>query len=131
MSDGEIRRNFQRIEQSQNALSQRLTDVAKDMVPAALWSAEHRAVIAQFERHEREADEAQARLDRQMQLFRDTCDKASAELRAELRKSVTELRAERDKRSEFTWTRVLGVLGITVTLVIALITTIAASKGIK
>jgi hypothetical protein len=131
MSDGEIRRSFDRIDKNQSALAQRLGDVAKDMVPAALWEAEHRAMVNQMARHEREADDADARHDRQLQAFKDACEKATAEVRKELGESVKSLRSERDKRSEFTWTRVIGILGIVTALVIALITTIAASKGIR
>jgi predicted ArsR family transcriptional regulator len=131
MSDGEIRRNFDRADKDRQAIAQRLADLAKDMVPAALWDAEHRAIVGQMARHEREAGEADARNDRQIQAFKDACDRATAEVRKELEKAVITLRAERNERSQFTWTRVIGILGIVTALVIALITTIAASKGIK
>lgn len=131
LSDGEIRRSFERIDKSLQAQADRLAGLAREMVPAALWDAEHRAVLNQMARHERQAEEADARQDRQLQAFKDACDKASAQLHTELEKSIKELRQERDQRSEFTWTRVIGILGIVTALVIALITTLAASKGIK
>lgn len=131
LSDGEIRRNFERIDKGMQAQADRLAALAREMVPAVLWDAEHRAVVNQLARHEHQANEEDARLERQLKEFKDACDKAAAQLRAQLEKSIKDLRAERDQRSEFTWTRVIGILGIVTALVIALITTIAASKGIK
>jgi hypothetical protein len=138
LSAGEIQRNFQRIDQSHAAQERRLTDLAKDMVPAILWNAEYRAILDRFARHERDADESDARMEQELRTFKASCDKASAELREELRgqikgvrDEIKAVRDEREKRADFTWTKAIGVLSLVVVLVAALIGAWAATRGIK
>ena len=45
MTPGEISRRFDRIERDQRALDDRITSVAGQMVPAALYEAAHQALI--------------------------------------------------------------------------------------
>jgi hypothetical protein len=102
MSDGEIRRSLERIDR-------RVDDLAKSTVPLDAWNRENIHLQEQIREGDRDC--------------RDRTDLAM--------KAVKAVRDERDKHSEFTWARVIGILGIVTALAIALITTIAASKGIK
>lgn len=70
ITPGETRRWLERIERrmerGQKDTDDRMTALAKDMVPTVLWQAEHEALDDKVARHERDARETQARIEREI-----------------------------------------------------------------
>lgn len=129
LTSGEISRRFERIERDQRATDDRITQLAKDMVPTTLWQSEHEAlegVVAElradmragFERVEATSQERRAAL-----AARDAELAASV---AEVRREVAEDRADRDKRRPSVvanWITAAGVVVALVALIVTLVTT--------
>lgn len=129
LTSGEIMRRFDRIERDQRATDDRITQLAKDMVPTTLWASEHEAlegVVAElradmqagFGRVEDTARERKSALDRK--------DAELAAGLAEVRREAAEDRAERDKRRPgviANWITAAGVVVALVALIVTLVTT--------
>ncbi len=116
LTPGEIRRAFERSEAADKALGDRITQVASDALPTKLWAAEHRALTEKVDRHEKDAEEDRKRLEQEI---------------GGIRQDVKEIREERDKRSEITWTKVIGLIGAAAALGGVVISALALTKGIK
>lgn len=139
LTNGEIRRWLERIEarvtEGQRATDDRLTNLAKSMVPADLWAAEHRAVVDDVKHLQTDTTDALARV-----------EKTSLERRAaltarddDLEKKIEALRKSIDqkanKRTE--WSRQLKITVFTVggallaALLGAWVTALLTAKGIR
>lgn len=110
MSDGEIRRSFERIELAARATNDRIAETARQMVPTELWQSEQRALLDKVDHLSRDTAEAQSRLERT--LGRELRDlKALIEREVEdLRDEIKAMRTERARRSEITWQKVTGLV---------------------
>lgn len=115
LTPGEIRRAFERLEQADRTLGDRLTQVASDMLPVKLWDAERKALDEKFERHEKDAEEDRKRIERDV---------------AGIRGDVKKIREERDKHSELTWTKILGLITAMTALAGVIIGVVGLTKGI-
>jgi len=120
---GEIVRNLARIEAEQRA--QRT-----DMVPSKLWASEHQALLQQLAEHIRHADQVRMRLERDIADVRREHTRDMKTLREEVKEDFDDLRAEQSKRSEFTWTRVLGLVAAVAAVAGVIVAAIAMSKGV-
>ena len=109
LTPGEIRRAIERLERADQALGARITQVASDSLTVKLWDAEHRALNEKLDRHEKAAAETQKRIEDE----------------------IDGLREERDKHSELTWTKVLGLITALTALAGVIIGVIGLTKGIN
>ncbi len=131
MTNGEIQRSLQRLERAQQQL-------ATDTVPAKLWSAEHQALNDRVSRHEVDARETQARMERDAQDRHKALSREVAALRTliereveDLRKEIQSMRAERVRRSEMTWQKWVGLIGALAALALVVVTMVGQAKGIS
>jgi predicted nucleic acid-binding Zn-ribbon protein len=115
LTPGEIRRAIERLELADRTLGDRLTQVASDMLPVKLWDAEHRALNEKLERHEKLAETTQKRIE----------DEVDG-----LHEEIKEIRDERDKHSEITWTKILGLITAVTALAGVIIGVVGLTKGI-
>jgi len=131
---GELARNIKRIEDAQMKL-------ATETVPAKLWAAEHQSLQNALGDHVRQSGVDHDRLERALtdlrvvherdiKDLRVDLDKEIAQARGENKTQIEALRQEREKRSEFTWQRGVGLLTAAVALAGVIIAALAASKGI-
>lgn len=120
---GEIVRNMARLEAEQRA--QRA-----DMVPAKLWAAEYRALLEQLTEHIRQADQVRVRLERDIADNRKAHERDMKSLRDEIKEDFDDLREEQSKRSEFTWSRVIGLVAAAAAVAGVIVAALAMSKGI-
>jgi len=131
---GELARNLDRLDKAQRQL-------ATDSVPARLYETAHQALqkaladhIAQSvvdrERIERAVGDLRTAHERDVKELREDLDKEIEQARAENRAQIAALKAEREKRSEFTWQRAVGLLAVAVALAGVIVAALAASKGI-
>lgn len=138
LTPGEIRRSFARLESEDRAQAARTTNLAAEMVPAKLWEAEHRAMADRQDRHEtasnanqvrieRDMDEADHRLETELDALRLSVERENKDLRKEI-KSV---RDERAKRAEITWQKVVGLVVALATVAGVIVAVLALAKGIK
>ena len=116
LTPGEIRRAIARLEGEDRSLADRLTRVAADMLPVKLWDAENRALGDKLDRHEKASDAAHRRIERDLE---------------ELRDKLEELREEREKHSDVTWTKVIGLITALATLAAVIVGVVGLTKGIK
>lgn len=132
---GEVRRTLDRLDrrvaEGQKHTDDRLAQLAGQMVPTALWAAEHKALEdtvselradtkAGFERVENTSQERKRALEK--------ADAENAAATAAVRKMVEDDRAARDARRPSTLTNWLTGIGVTVAL-IALIVTLLTHGG--
>lgn len=146
MTPGEISRRFDRIERDQRATDDRITGLAKAMVPTELWGSEHRALADDVKHLETDTSAAFARVDKTSLERRaalvardDDLAKAIEALRAEFKAEVkavrTELEQKAAKRTE--WSRQLKITVFTVVgavvaaLLGAWVTALLTAKGIR
>jgi hypothetical protein len=135
MSPGEIRRTLERIERqhsdAQRAMDDRLTKLAADMVPTALWASQHQAVVEDVRHNEADMREAMTRAEA-------TAQERMATLRGEVA-SVRKGLSDHNKRHETdtSWSRskrltvAAIVVGATATLIGAWIAAFAAAGGVR
>lgn len=130
MTTGEIRRSIERLERAQHQL-------ATDAVSSRLWSAEHQALMDRQARHEVDAKEVQARMERDALDRHKGLTREIAALRAMVEREVEKLRgeieavgAERVRRSEMTWQKWVGLIGALAALALVVVTMLGQSKGI-
>lgn len=116
LTPGEIRRALERLELADRTLGDRLTQVASDMLPVKLWDAEHRALGEKLDRHEKAAEAAQKRVESELD---------------GLHEEIKECRDERDKHSELTWTKILGLITAVTALAGVIIGVLGLTKGIN
>jgi gas vesicle protein len=116
LTPGEIRRAIDRLEQADRTLGDRITQVASDMLPVKLWDAEHRALSKELDQHKKDADEDRKRIEREI---------------GQVKKEVKEVREEPDKRSEITWTKVIGLITALATLAAVIVGVVGLTRGIK
>lgn len=109
LTPGEIRRALERLEQADRTLGDRVTQVASDALSTKVWAAERKALDEKFERHERDAEDDRKRIER----------------------DIKELREERDKHSELTWTKILGLITAVTALAGVIIGVVGLTKGIN
>lgn len=131
MTPGEIRRSIERLERAQQQL-------AVDMVPAKLWASEHQALNDRVGRHELDARETQARVERDWADRHKALGREIADLRKlvereveDLRAEIKAMRAERVRRSEMTWQKWVGLIGALAALALVVVTMVGQAKGIK
>lgn len=136
MSDGEIRRSFDRIERDIRSVGDRLTQTARDMVPSALWSAEHQALVDRIARGEQTQTVESGRLEKMVESSFRNLGGEVAGLRAlvereveDLREEVKDLRTERDARSQITWQKVLGLIATLAAVATVVVTLMGNAKG--
>lgn len=115
LTPGEIRRAIERLEQADRTLGDRLTQVASDMLPVKLWDAEHRALNEKLDRHEKSAEATQKRVEGEID---------------GLHEELKEFREEREKHSEITWTKILGLITAVTALAGVIIGVVGLTKGI-
>jgi hypothetical protein len=132
MTPGEIGRRFERIERDQRATDDRITGLARDMVPNALWAAEHKALEERltelrsdmttgFDRIERTSQERKAALER-----KDT--ELGREIAA-IRKAAAEERSARERARPGTLTNWLTGIGVFVALIALIVTIVTTTHG--
>lgn len=127
LTPGELRRAIARLEAEDRAHADRLTALAAEMLPVKLWDAEHRALGDQLRRHERESAERVGRLERLVDSYRVTCDKRVEDVEGD----IDELRRDRDRRSELTWQKIVGLVAALAAVATVIVTLIGQTKGIK
>lgn len=131
---GELARNVKRIEDAQMKL-------ATETVPAKLWAAEHQSLQNALGDHVRQSGIDHARIEnaltdlrgvheRDVKELREGLDKEVGQARRENKAQIEALRRERERRSDFTWQRALGVLTAAAALAGVIVAALAASKGI-
>lgn len=143
---GELGRRLDRYERDQRATDDRITSLAKSMVPADLWASEHKALQDDVKHLETDVNEALARvektsLERRGALTKrdDDLAKAIEETRAELRAAIKALRDEWDEKAanRGAWSRQLKITvftiagGLLAALLGAWVTAVLTAKGIK
>jgi chromosome segregation ATPase len=116
LTPGEIRRAIDRLEKEDRAQADRVTQVASDMLSTKVWDAEHRALSDRLGRHEKAAEDTQKRIEHEID---------------EIRDEIKDVREERDKRSEITWTKIIGLIGAMAALAAAVVGVVGLTKGIK
>lgn len=143
---GELGRRMDRFERDQRATDDRITGLAKSMVPADLWASEHKALQDDVKHLETDVNEALARvektsLERRAALSArdDDLAKAIEQARGEFRSALKALRTDLDqkaaKRGE--WSRQLKITvftvagGLLAALLGAWVTALLTAKGIK
>jgi hypothetical protein len=135
MTEGEIRRTLARIEQAQKdankASDDRLANLAQQMVPAALWASEHKALADDVKHLETDFREEVARIER-------TSQERMQTLRTEIgviRKAQTAHEAMHRDSNQWSRSKTLTLIGIVVaaaaTLVGAYIAAFAAAGGVR
>lgn len=131
---GELARNVERLDKAQRQL-------ATDSVPAKLYETAHQALqktladhISQSgvdrDRIERAVADLRKAHERDVKALREDLDKEVEQARAENRAQIAALKAEREKRYEFTWTKAIGLLTAAAALAGVIVAALAASKGI-
>jgi hypothetical protein len=137
LTPGEIRRSFTRLENEDRSLAERLTRIAGEMLPMKLWDSEHRALSAQLDRHEKAADADRARIERDVDETTRRLEADIAAVRRELereaedrRKDIKSVRAERNKRSELTWQKMIGLIAALAAIAGVIVTLLGQSKGL-
>lgn len=135
---GEIGRNLIRIEAEQRALAARITESAREMVPAKLWAAELLALQQSLAEHIRQSDQTRVRLEQEIVDVRQTHTRELAAAReeikedfSEVRRGIQSLREDQSKRSEFTWTRILGLIAAAAAVAGVIVAALAMSKGVR
>lgn len=142
MSPGEIRRTMDRIEQAQRdgqrATDDRITRLAAEMVPTALFTSEHKALADDVHHLEGDTHDGFARVDA-------TSLERTQTLRAEIkavRADIAAVRKAQDDHvkqheADHSWSRskwltvITIVVGATATIVGAWIAAVAAAGGVK
>lgn len=138
LTPGEIRRSLKRLENEDRSLAERITRVAADSLPVKLWDSEHRAASDRQDRHEaasdadrarieRDAAEAVRRVEAEVAAVRRTMEHEIESLQAEIKAD----RDERNKRSEITWQKILGLVMALTTVAGVIVAVLALAKGIK
>lgn len=105
----EVERQFADAARRMDGMDARLTKLAADAVMTNVWQMENshvRDLIA-------------------------NADARSKERHGEVLEAIKEVRDGISKRSEWTWTRVIGVSGVLAVIAAAWITAVMTSKGIK
>lgn len=118
MTPGEVSRRFDRIERDQRALDDRITSVAGQMVPAALYEAAHQALIDRVAHAEADTKAAFDRVEA-------TSRERKRELEAKIA-AVARAQSERDKSRPSiiaNWITASGVVIALVGLVVTLVMT--------
>lgn len=122
LTPGEIRRSLKRLEGEDRSLAERITRVAAEMLPVKLWDSEHRALGDKFDRHERGAESDRKRLEKAIEGLREEIK--------DVREEQKDLREEREKRSEVTWQKIVGLIAALAALAGVIVTLLGQSKGI-
>jgi hypothetical protein len=135
LTPGEVRRTLERIErvqnESQKAVDDRLSELARKTVPAELWAAEHRALGDDVKGLEADLHEAVALIER-------TSQERMTTLRGEIavvRKA--QARHEENHRDSGEWSRskklavAVALIGAGATLVGVWIAALLAAKGVR
>lgn len=136
MSDGEIRRSFDRVERDVRSVGDRLTQTAREMVPSALWAAEHQALLDRAARDEQQQATEVARLEKALEAAARTSAAENAALRTllereveDLRDEIKDIRSERESRAQFTWQKALGVIATLAAVATVIVTLMTSSRG--
>lgn len=136
MSDGEIRRSFDRIDRDVRSVGDRLTQTAREMVPSALWSAEHQALLDRLARAEQQQAVEVARLEKALEAAARANSTETLALRTllereveDMRDEIKDLRSEREARTQFTWQKALGLLAVLASVATVVVTLMTSAKG--
>lgn len=129
MTPGEISRRFDRIERDQRALDDRITSVAGQMVPAALYEAAHQALIDRVAHAETDTKAAFDRVEstsRDRKTVLEKADADNAKAITALRRALEEDRAVRVRSRPSivaNWITASGVVIALIALIVTLVTT--------
>jgi hypothetical protein len=130
---GELARSLKRVEEEQRDLARLLAESNRAMVPAKLHEALQNALTEHIRVAGIDHDRLERAIDTQrtaQERLRDDLDKEIEQARTENRTQIAAIKAEREKRTEFTWQRVVGLLTAAVALAGVIVAALAASKGI-
>jgi hypothetical protein len=130
MTPGEVRRSFERIERQQKASDDRLGELARQMVPTELWSAEQRADRERIARQEKDAGDTAALIERTSQ---ERMKMLLGQI-ADVRKSLAEHKKTHEDTSAWSRNKKLlvgiGLLGAAATIAAAWIAAALAAGGV-
>lgn len=136
MSDGEIRRTFDRIERDVRSVGDRLTQTAREMVPSTLWAAEHQAALDRITRAEQQQAVESARLEKAQESSARALGEDVEDLRGEVKSLRTQheadikaLRTERESRAQFTWQKAIGLVAALAAVATVVVTLLTSSRG--
>lgn len=136
MSDGEIRRSFDRVERALKDGDDRHAALAARMVPVDLWKSEHRTLESRLQEHRDGTREALERVERTAQERRAALAQEIAAVRTlvereveDLREEIKALRAERAKRSEITWQKITGLIAALAGAALVIVTLFSHGGG--
>ena len=136
MSDGEIRRTFDRIERDVRSVGDRLTQTAREMVPSTLWAAEHQAALDRITRAEQQQAVESARLEKAQESSARALGEDVEDLRGEVKSLRTQheadikaLRTERESRAQFTWQKAIGLVAALAGVATVIVTLLTSSRG--
>ena len=135
MTPGEIRRTLERLEQQQKAAHRasddRLANLAQQMVPAALFGVEHKALGDEVKHLAEDVREGFARVEKAM----DTRFAATATQIAAVVKAQEDHEEAHQDRAQWSRNKTLTVIGIVVTAVATIaaawIAAVLAAKGVR
>lgn len=136
MSDGEIRRTFERIERDVRSVGDRLTQTAREMVPSTLWAAEHQAALDRISRAEQQQSAEFARLEKAQDSSAKALDEDIEDVRGEIKALRTQheadikaVRTERESRAQFTWQKAIGLVAALAAVATVIVTLLTSSRG--
>lgn len=126
LSNREIREKFADVRADQKATDDRVADLANKTVSAEAWARENGHLqrgIAEVDAHCEERHKATLKaLDEVKSAvtdFKRSTQESMKELKAAGEQQVKDLKASLERKSEFTWTRVLAIAAIVATLAAA------------
>jgi hypothetical protein len=140
----EIARNLARLELGQQKLGDRITESAREAVPAQLWTAERDALTRQIIDHTQQASKDLARLEQGQSELRKTHERDVARIREDTAREFEKQRATTSTsiealRTEITeqpvrwadkaWTRILASSALLVTLAGVVVAALSLGKG--
>jgi len=140
----EIARNLARLESGQQKLGDRITDSARESVPAKLWAAEREALTRQIVDHTQQASRDLARLEQGQTDLRKTHERDVAKLREDMAREFekqrtttstaldalrTEVTEQPTKWADKAWTRILAVSSLLLVLAGVVIAALSLGKG--
>lgn len=126
MTPGEMYRAVRRLEEADRSLGDRITETSRQMIPAPVYAAELKAIVERIDHHERDAATDQARLEQSLESVRRGLQGQVAELKT----AIAGVQAMQEKRSELTWTRVLGLIMALLALAALIVGVLQLSGGV-
>lgn len=129
----EIARELDRLNQGVQKLGDRITESARESVPAQLWAAEREALRVQIADHIRQAGLDLGRLEQGLADERRTRGRDVSQLRqdmgAEIKALRTEVTEQPERWADKAWTRILASGALIVTLAGVVVAALSLGKG--